>query len=111
MIKSQCKANKNKFTIIKYQKNLINNSILPLNGEQIIKLMKYFSKINHYVKSEKKINLQKYLNDIQNKEKKIIKYHNSLNQNYINNIKKIGFSPQKPLLKLDKVMFKDIFRK
>ena len=111
MIKSQCKANKNKFTIIKYQKNLIKNSILPLNNEQRIKLMKSFSKINHYVQSEKKINLQKYLNDIQNKEKKIIKYHNSLNQNYINNIKKIGFSPQKRLLKLDKVVFKDIFRK
>ena len=111
MIKSQSKKNKTKFTILKYQKNLMNNSISPLNDEQKYKIMKSFSKINNYIITEKKINLQRYLNEVQKKEKKIIHFHNKLNQRYINNIKKIGLSPEKHLLKMVKVSFKDIFKK
>ena len=111
MIKSQSKKNKTKFTILKYQKNLMNNSISPLNEEQKYKIMKSFSKINNYLITEKRINLQRYLNEVQKKEKKIIHFHNKLNQRYINNIKKIGLSPEKHLLKMVKITFKDIFKK
>ncbi len=69
-IKSQSKANKNKFNIIKYQTNLMKNTISPLNDELRIKMIKSFSKLNNYIGMTKKINLQKYLNEIQSKEKK-----------------------------------------
>ena len=110
MIKSQSKRNKKKLTILKYQNNLMNNSISPLNDEQKFRIMKSFSKINNYCATQKIINLQKYLNEIQNKEKKIINFHNNLNQRYITNIKKIGLSPKKHLYKMEKVSFKDIFK-
>lgn len=110
MIKSQSKRNKKKLTILKYQNNLMNNSISPLNDEQKFRIMKSFSKINNYCATQKIINLQKYLNEIQNKEKKIINFHNNLNQRYITNIKKIGLSPKKHLFKMEKVSFKDIFK-
>lgn len=110
-IKSQSKANKNKFNIIKYQTNLMKNTISPLNDELRIKLIKSFSKLNNYIGMTKKINLQKYLNEIQSKEKKIIKEHNNLKQNYINNIKKIGLLPEKNPLILEKIVFKNIFKK
>lgn len=109
-IKCQSKSNKRKFTILKYQKNLIKNTISPLNDDQKYKLMKSFSKINDTVGNLKRINLQKYLNEIQNKEKIIIDFHNKLNEDYIQNIKKIGLSPEKYLLKVERVQFKDIFK-
>ena len=111
MIRSQNKKNKKKFTIFNYQNNLIKNSISPLNEEQKFKIMKSFSKINRYAQSEKKINLHKYLKDIQKKEKIIITSNNVLNENCVNNIKKIGISKDRHLLKYEKVIFKDIFKK
>lgn len=109
-IKCQSKSNKRKFTILKYQKNLIKNTISPLNDDQKYKLMKSFSKINNTVGNLKRINLQKYLNEIQNKEKIIIDIHNKLNEDYVQNIKKIGLSPEKYLFKIERVQFKDIFK-
>ena len=111
MIKCQSKENKNKYTTTKYQNNLMKNTISPLNDELKIKLLKSFSKINNYMETEKKINLHKYLNEIQHKEKRIIKYHNKINEKYINNIEKMGLIPEKHFLKLEKIIFKDIFRK
>ena len=111
MIRSQNKKNKQKYTIFKYQKNLLKNSISPLNEDEKYKLMKTFSKINRYAKSEKKINLHKYLKDIQKKEKIIITSNNNLNENCVNNMKKIGNSKDRHLLKYEKVLFQDIFKK
>ena len=111
MMKSQNKKNKKNLTLQSYQKNLMQNSIYPLSDEQKRKLLKTFSKMNNYVEAEKKINLYKYLNEIQNKEKQVIKYHNNINQRYINTITKLGFSVEKYYLKLEKVRFKNIFEK
>ena len=111
MMKSQNNKNKKNLTLQSYQKNLMKNSIYPLSDEQKRKLLKTFSKMNNYVEAEKKINLYNYLNEIQNKEKQVIKYHNNINQRYINTIKKLGFSVEKYYLKLEKVRFKNIFEK
>ena len=62
MIKSQSKQNKNKYSIIKYQKNLLENSISPLTNEQKFKLTENFKKLNDSIKVNKKTtnNIYKY---------------------------------------------------
>lgn len=111
MIKSQSKKNKKKLTILKYQNNLIKNTISPLTEIQKNKLMKSFKKINNYVEGDKKMNICKYLREIQKKEKKIINSNNDLNEEYIKKIREIGLSSEKYILKIEKIEFKDIFDK
>jgi len=113
MIKSQSKRNKYKYSIIKYQKNLLENSISPLTNEQKFKITENFKKINNSVKVNKKTtnNIYKYLKEIQKKEKKIINYHNKVNDGYIKRIQDLGLSPEKYRLKIERVEFKDVFEK
>jgi hypothetical protein len=113
MIKSQSKQNKNKYSIIKYQKNLLENSISPLTNEQKFKLTENFKKLNNSIKVNKKTtnNIYKYLKEIQKKEKKIINYHNKVNDGYIKRIQNLGLSPEKYRLKIERAEFKDVFEK
>ena len=113
MIKSQSKQNKNKYSIIKYQKNLLENSISPLTNEQKFKLTENFKKLNDSIKVNKKTtnNIYKYLKEIQKKEKKNINYHNKINDEYIKKIQNLGLSPEKYRLKIERAEFKDVFEK
>ena len=113
MIKSQSRQNKNKYSIIKYQKNLLENSISPLTNELKFKLTENFNKLNNSIKVNKKsTNIYKYLKEIQKKEKKIINYHNKVNDGYIKRIQNLGLSPEKKyLLKIERAEFKDVFEK
>lgn len=113
MIKSQSRQNKNKYSILKYQKNLLENSISPLTSELKFKLTENFKKINNSIKINKKTtnNIYKYLKEIQKKEKIIINYHNKVNDGYIKRIQNLGLSPEKYLLKIEKAEFKDVFEK
>ena len=52
------------------------------------------------------------MKEIQKKEKKIINYHNKVNDGYIKRIQNLGLSPEKKyLLKIERAEFKDVFEK
>ena len=109
-VKSQNELSKRKLSLEKYQTNLIENALLPLDLGEQKKLLESFNKINLSVQNKKKIELNKYLKDIQKKEKDLIENHNEIEVNYGKNIEKIGFSPiGKRKIHIGKMLFKDIF--
>ncbi len=109
-VKSQNELSKKKFSLVKYQTNLIENALLPLDSGEKKKLLESFNKINLSAQNRKKVELNKYLKEIQKKEKDLIENHNEIEVNYGKNIEKIGFSPiGKRKIHIGKMLFKDIF--
>ena len=109
-VKSQNKLNKKKLSLLKYQSNLIENALIPLNTGEKQKLLESFNKINLTAQNRKKIELNKYLREIQDKEKELIENHNEIEDNYDKNIEKIGFKPNgKRKIHIGRMTFKDIF--
>ena len=109
-VKSQNESNKKKLSLIKYQSNLIENALIPLDRGEELKLIKSFNKINLSVGNKKKIELNKYLREIQRKEKELIEDHNEIEDNYGKNIEKIGFSPiGKRKIHIGRMKFIDAF--
>ena len=109
-VKSQNELSKKKFSLVKYQTNLIENALLPLDSGEKKKLLESFNKINLSAQNRKKVELNKYLKEIQKKEKDLIENHNEIEVNYVKNIEKIGFSPiGKRKIHIGKMLFKDIF--
>ena len=109
-VKSQNESSKRKLSLVNYQANLIENALLPLDSGETKKLLDSFNKINLSVQNRKKIELNKYLKEIQKKEKDLIENHNKIEVNYGKNIEKIGFSPiGKRKIHIGKMIFKDIF--
>ena len=110
MVNSQSKSNKKKFSLRKYQYNLIENTLTPFDRGDKNKLIQSFNKINSEAEGKKKIDLKEYLREIQKKERELIEDHNELEEIYEKNIEKIGFPlTGKRKIHIGKMCFKDVF--
>lgn len=110
MLKSKSKSKKKKLSLLKYQYNLIENTLTPLEDGEKNKILQTFNKINSNAKYNKKLDLCGYLKEIQEKEKEIIQCHNEIEDIYAKNIQKIGFPLKgKRKIHIGKMSFKDIF--